>query len=63
MPDFDLNQAVRSQFDGLIGRMRAKRLSEELPAPAVPEQFEPPPEESGEQQAIESMMGSFDPEA
>lgn len=55
---FDLDSAVRAQFDDLIGRMRAKRLSEELPPPAESVAPEPTdaPDDSGDQAALESML-------
>lgn len=62
MPKFDLDSAVRGNFDGLIGKMRAKRLSAEMPVDdeKMNDEHEAPGDADGDQAALESMMGSFD---
>lgn len=56
--DFDLDGAVQGEVRGLLDRMRAKRLSAELPQPVdiAPPDEQPPADESGELAALESML-------
>lgn len=59
---FDVDNAVQQQMNELIGKMRARRLSGELPVPS--EALPPPeagegdqgPDESSDMQALESML-------
>ena len=59
---FDLDGAVNGQLDGLIEKMRARRLSAELPPPtqALPPEpdAEAAPDDSGDLAALESMLDS-----
>lgn len=56
----DIDGAAQAQFRDLIGRLRAKRLCAELPAPpeALPPDVEAAPDDSGDQAALESMLES-----
>lgn len=56
--DFDLDGAVQGEVRGLLDRMRAKRLAAELPPPAevVPQDEQPPADDSGDLAALESML-------
>jgi len=58
MDNFDLDGAVQGEVQDLIARMRAKRLSAELPLPeqAPAEPAEPGADESGDLAALESML-------
>ncbi len=64
MPDFDLDSAVKGEFDKLVGQMRAKRLSEEFPSKE--EASESPEEEKKEDGedlgALESMLNDYSDE-
>lgn len=61
MEPFDLDSAVQGEVEGLISRLRAKRLSAELPVPEEKPADEEPAEadHEGELAALESML---DPE-
>lgn len=55
--EFDLDGAVQGEVRGLLDRMRAKRLSAELPPPEVaPADEVPAADDSGELAALESML-------
>ncbi len=58
--DFDLDGAVKANFDGLVGNMRAKRLRGELPKdePVEPVAGDADADD-GDQAALESMLGSY----
>ncbi len=56
---FNVDDAVMGSFNGLIGSMRAKRLSAELPMDAPPEQAEAP-DDSGDDAELESMLGDYE---
>ena len=57
MEEFDLDSAVQGEVEGLISRMRAKRLSAELPMPEQPADEQPAEgDHAGELAALESML-------